>query len=174
MTLIEVLKQETEGMYAVTEALIKRVDPSTLGWKPAAGKNWMTVGQLLQHLATSCGGSFKGMLTGDWGLPEGMKFEDIPPESMLPPAEKLPAVESVEQALKLLAEDKKLALAQLAAADESRLLTECFPAPWGGPSVTLFQHLYNMIAHTGQHKGQLFYYLKLQGQDVNTGTLYGL
>lgn len=41
-------------------------------------------------------------------------------------------------------------------------------APWGGPERTLFQHCYEMIWHLGQHKGQLFYYLKIQGKDVNT------
>jgi hypothetical protein len=31
-----------------------------------------------------------------------------------------------------------------------------------------------MIDHLGQHKGQLFYYLKLRGQNVNTADLYGV
>ena len=173
MTLIDILRQETEGMYAVTETLFRRVPPDALAWKPATGQNWMTVGQLLMHSAGSCGSAFKGMLTGDWGLPEGFKFEDMKPEDMLPPASKLPTVESVDQALQLLAADRELARKQLTAADEARLLTESFPAPWGGPSITLFQHLYNMIWHLGQHKGQLFYYLKLMGKDVNTGDLWG-
>jgi len=47
-------------------------------------------------------------------------------------------------------------------------------SPWGGPEVTLFQHLYHMIGHLGQHKAQLFYYLKLMGKDVNTGDLWGV
>lgn len=38
--------------------------------------------------------------------------------------------------------------------------------------MTLFQQISHMIGHLGQHKGQLFYYLKLQGKDVNTMTLY--
>ena len=30
-----------------------------------------------------------------------------------------------------------------------------------------------MIAHLAQHKGQLFYYLKLMGKDVKTDDLWG-
>jgi hypothetical protein len=172
MTLVEVLRQETEMTYAVTETLFRRVTPDTLGWKPATGKNWMTVGQLVMHCTGSLGASFKGFLTGDWGLPEGMRFEDIPPDQMLPPAEALPSVESVEQALSLLAKDKELALAQLGTVKEADLLTRRLAAPWGGPELTLLQQLLGMIAHLAQHKGQLFYYLKLMGQDVNTVHLY--
>lgn len=172
MALLAILEQETEGTFAATEKLFRRVDQATLGWKPATGENWMTVGQLLMHSAGSCGSSFKGMLTGDWGLPDGVKFEDIKPEDMLPPASKLPTVESVDQALALLKQDRELALKCLREADEARLLSNRFPAPWGGPPLTLFQQLSHMIGHLEQHKGQLFYYLKLMGQNVNTGDLY--
>jgi uncharacterized damage-inducible protein DinB len=46
-------------------------------------------------------------------------------------------------------------------------------APWGGPECTLFQHLLHMVDHLAQHKGQLFYYMKLMGKDVNTSDLWG-
>lgn len=174
MTLVEILKQEAEMMFGVTEALFRRVQPGTLGWKPATGQNWMTVGQLLMHCSSACGMGIKGFLTGDWGLPEGTRFEDMKPEEILPPAAALPTVESVEQALTLLAQDRNLALQQLNQASEVDLLARTLSAPWGGPKVTLFQHLYNMVGHLGQHKGQLFYYLKLMGQDVNTANLWGM
>jgi uncharacterized damage-inducible protein DinB len=38
---------------------------------------------------------------------------------------------------------------------------------------SLFEHLLRMIAHLAQHKGQLFYYLKLMGKEVNTSDLWG-
>lgn len=173
MTLQEILRQETENAYCVTEKLFRRVQPGALAWKPETGKNWMTVGQLLMHSAGSLGMSFKGFLTGDWGLPEGVRFEDMKPEDMLPPASALPTVESVEQALALMAKDRELALQLLGDIREEELLTRMMTAPWGGPPLTLFQQLNNMIAHLAQHKGQLFYYLKLMGEDVNTGDLYG-
>ncbi|MFQ5875421.1 MAG: DinB family protein [Dehalococcoidia bacterium] len=174
MDLTDVLKQEAEDAYAVTEKLFQLVDTDKLNWKPATGNNWMTVGQLLMHCTNACGPAIKGFITGDWGLPEGLSFEDLPPDQMLPPAEKLPTVESVEQALELLAADKQVALHYLAEAGEQNLLSQKSAAPWGGPEVTLFQHLYHMIAHLGQHKGQLFYYLKLLGRDVNTSDLWGI
>ena len=173
MALLEILRQEAERMYAPTEALIRRVEPTTLDWKPGTGQNWMTVGQLLKHCSEACGAGIKAFLTGDWGLPEGVRFEDLPPEEMLPPASKLPAVASVDEALRLLAEDRQVALRHLASANEAALLTDRYPAPWGGPELTLFQHLLSMVTHLRQHKGQLFYYLKLMGHDVSTPDLWG-
>jgi hypothetical protein len=173
MALLEILRQEAELTYGVTEALIRSVEPSTLGWKPATGQNWMTVGQLLKHCSEACGAGIKAFLTDDWGLPEGVRFEDLPPEEMLPPASKLPAVSSVDEALRLLAEDRRLAFRHLATANEADLLANRRTAPWGGPELTLFQHLLGMITHLRQHKGQLFYYLKLMGHDVGTSDLWG-
>ena len=174
MRLTQLLQQEAEAMYAVTEGLFKLVDASQLGWKPATGKNWMTVGQLLLHCSSACGSGVKGFVSGDWGLPEGVKFEDLPPDQMLPTAEKMPAASSVDAALKALAADKKVCMQFLAEAGEENLLKLKSKAPWGGPEVTLFQHLLHMVGHLGQHKGQLFYYLKLQGKSVDTGTLWGM
>ena len=162
MTLTDVLKQEAEHMYVVTEKLFQLVDADKLDWKPSTGSNWMTVGQLIQHCTSACGGAI-----------EGMSFEDLPPDQMLQPAENLPSVESIEQALGLLATDKQTAFHYLEEAGEGNLLSQKLSAPWGGPELTLFQHLYQMIGHLGQHKGQLFYYLKLQGKGVNTADLWG-
>jgi uncharacterized damage-inducible protein DinB len=61
----------------------------------------------------------------------------------------------------------------IAAAGEGNLLGRRVTAPWGGPEVPLFQQLLRMIAHLSQHKGQLFYYLKLMGKDVSTRDLWG-
>jgi len=107
------------------------------------------------------------------GFVARLGFEDLPPEEMLPPASKLPAVASVDEALRLLAEDRQVALRHLASANEAALLTDRYPAPWGGPELTLFQHLLSMVTHLRQHKGQLFYYLKLMGHDVSTPDLWG-
>jgi hypothetical protein len=173
-TLKQVLRDEAEPTYVITEKLFKKLTNNDLNWKPSTGKNWMTLGQLLMHCAKfGCGESLKGFITGDWGMPESTG-EAPPPESTLPPAEALPTVESIEQALTLLEEDKKLALKLIEDLDESTLLTKRLAAPWGGPELTLFQQLEMMIMHLIQHKGQLFYYLKLMGKDVSTGDLWGM
>jgi len=65
-----------------------------------------------------------------------------------------------------------VALRCIAQAGEDALLTRRAVAPWGGPEATLFEHLLHMIAHLAQHKGQLYYYLKLMGRDVNTADLW--
>jgi uncharacterized damage-inducible protein DinB len=90
----------------------------------------------------------------------------------LPPAAALPSVASVGQALALLEADRAVALACIAEAREADLLGQQVAAPWGGPALTLFQQLLHAIAHLAQHKGQLFYYLKLLGRDVRTSDLW--
>ncbi len=174
MRLTDLLKQEAEHSYVVTETLFKMVDARQFAWKPPTGRNWMTLGQLLRHCTEACGGGIKGFVTNDWGLPEGKTFQDLPPDQMLPPAEALPTVESVEQALALLAEDRELALRFLDQAGEEQLLAHRCAAPWGGPEMTLFQQLAHMVAHLEMHKSQLYYYLKLLGHDVNTSHLWGV
>jgi len=123
----------------------------------------MTVRQLLKHITNACGAGCKGFVRGDWGLPGGMKLEDLSPEEMLPPAEKLPGIESVEAAKKLLSEDKAVALQTIDQAGEDDLATRNVAAPWA-PGVEFA---------LGWHLGQLFYYFKLQGKPVNTADLWG-
>ncbi|MFB3905699.1 MAG: DinB family protein [Acidobacteriota bacterium] len=173
MSLVKVLLEEMENNYNVTEKLFQLVEPGQLGWKPPTGSNWMTVGQLLMHCTQAGGVAARAFVTGDWGLPEGVEMKDIPPEEMLPPAEKLPTVESVDQALRLLAEDREIAMTTIRGLSEEELLERRFCAPWGGTEFTLFQHILHMANHLGQHKGQLFYYLKLLGKDLKTADLWG-
>ncbi len=173
MTLTDVLIEEAESTYAVTRQLFARVGDADLGWKPASdGIEWMTVGQLMMHCARfGCGQAARAFVTGDWGPMTGGAGPEAVAE--LPPAEALPAVESVAEALELLERDRALTLRAIAEAGEARLLGAKQQAPWPGAPVTLFQHLLHMIAHLAQHKGQLFYYLKLMGRDVRTPDLWG-
>ena len=136
----------------------------------------MTLGQLLKHLADGCGAPMRGFVTGDWGpLPEGAADAgELSPEEMLLPAEKMPTVESVAEAKEQLAKDKQLALEMLAECSEEDLSTKPAPAPWDPSEMILGHRLLQMVNHLGSHKHQLFYYLKLQGQPVNTGHLWGM
>jgi uncharacterized damage-inducible protein DinB len=169
----ELLKQEVESAYQLTEGLIDLVDEDSLSWKPSAENNWMTVGQLLMHLTDACGAHIRGFITGDWGLPEGVEFSDLSPEEIYPPAEKLPTVSSVAQAKDLLAKDKQLALKMLKECDEDDLANKKTKAPWGQTEMILGSWLLQMVSHLSHHKSQLFYYLKLQGKKVNTSHLWG-
>ena len=174
MNWTQLLTAEIETAYTTTANLLEKVDPDSLNWKPASGSNWMTVGQLLKHLTEACGASCKAFVTGDWGLPPGVKFEDLSPGEMLPPAEKLPAVTTVDEAKKALWSDKELALQALRQAGESDLDNRKMAAPWApGKEYALGRHLLQMVQHLERHKSQLFYYLKLQGKSVNTADLWG-
>ncbi len=175
MNWTDMLNSSIEETYPVTDGLMAMVEDGDLDWKPATGENWMTMGQLLFHLTGSCGACCKGFVTGDWGLPEGTSIEEMPMEEMLPPADKLPAVESVAQAREMLAADKAVALQMVADAGEEDLASKMTVAPWApGMEYALGRHLVQMVQHLVQHKSQLFYYLKLRGRSVNTGHLYGM
>jgi hypothetical protein len=171
-----VTRQIAEG-YKATDGLMSLVNDAELDWKPATGKNWMTTGQLLHHLTNACGFCCRGFATGDWGMPEGSpEMRDLPPEQMLPPAESLPAVTSVAEARRLLEADRVLALEVLINAGEERLDGELVAAPWdpADHKRSLGEQMLSMVGHLQTHKAQLFYYLKLQGRDVNTMHLFGM
>jgi hypothetical protein len=174
MSWTELLTREIEYNYSGADKLFDLVDEDKLSWKPTTGTNWMTTGQLLLHVTAACGSAFKGFVTGDWGMPEGVDLSEMSPEEMIPPAEKLPAVKSVAEAKKLLAEDKNTAVAMLKKVTESDLAHRKTPAPWDQSEMILGHRLLQMVAHLAQHKAQLFYYLKLQGKPVNTNHLWGM
>lgn len=157
----ELLTNEVKFAYKITERLMDMVDEGQLDWQPPIGSNWMTTGQLLKHLTESCGATFKGFITGNWGAPGG---EAAP----------TPAVQSIAEFKKLLTADEQLALDLLARCSEDRLTNGLAPAPWDpGSEMKLGYRLLQMVNHHNQHKGQLFYYLKMQGKPVNTATLWG-
>ena len=174
MNWTQLLKSEIETTYTTTASLLDKVDPDGLDWKPESGSNWMTVGQLLKHITEACGAACRAFVTGDWGLPPGVKVEDLSPEEMLPPAEKLPTIGSVDEAKRLLSEDKALALLIIEQAGENDLIDKQIAAPWApGVKYALGRHLLQMVQHLERHKSQLFYYLKLRGKPVNTADLWG-
>ena len=173
MNWTKLLKMEIDSTYRTTERLLDRVKDESLEWKPASGSNWMTMGQLIQHLTNACGWGCRGFVTGEWGLPEGKTWADLTPEESLPPAENLPASPSVAEARRLLEEDRMLALAMVNRAGEERLALEGAATPWA-PAVrrVLGLQLLRMVQHLDRHKSQLFYYLKLEGEPVETKDLW--
>ncbi len=166
------LRSEVEEAYRAADALVAMVDDAKLDWKPETGSNWMTTAQLLEHITTACGGTCRGFVTGDWGLPDGSNLEEMAPEEMLPAAAALPAAASVAAAREALAADKELALQMVEQAADR--MDEEIAAPWEPGAKPLGQQLLNMVSHLNNHKAQLFYYLKLQGEPVNTMHYYGL
>jgi len=171
MTWKSLLEESMHYNYAVAENLIKMVADDELGWKPATGYNWLTVGQLLYHIPEACGFCCKGFVTGDWGLPAD--FDPSSQPDMLPSAASMKSVGSVAEALERLAADKTVALEMLGSVSEEELENRIAPAPWDSMQFCLGRRMLEMVTHLQQHKGQLFYYLKLMGKDVNTMHLWG-
>lgn len=174
MTWKELLTNEIEFSYKCANVLIDLVSDDDLAWKPSQGENWMTTGQLLKHITESCGACFKGFVTGDWGFPEDFDPSKMSGENMLPPAETMATVETVAEAKRLLAQDKQVAYDMLNAVSEEEIDTKLVTAPWDPTEVRLGLQLLSMVNHLAQHKGQLFYYLKMQGKPVSTFQLYGM
>ena len=170
MNWTQLLTSEIEETYRATEGLMRRVDDAQLDWTPGDGENWMSMGQLLEHCTTACGFCVRGLVTGDWGMPEG----ELSEEDMLPAAAKMPSAKSVAETIEKLAADKQVALASLAEAGEERIANDPCPAPWDPSPMLLGQRMLGMVSHLAHHKAQLFYYLKMQGQAVNTHDLYGM
>jgi len=163
---------KVEEAYRCADGLMALVEDDNLDWRPATGENWWTTGQLLHHITQACGATCRGFVTGDWGLPEGVDANDMSAEEMLPPAEAMATIASVAAARAALAEDKELAIEMIVQARER--MEDPVPAPWDPRPTPLGQQLLGMINHLDNHKGQLFYYLKLQGKPVNTMHLYGM
>jgi uncharacterized damage-inducible protein DinB len=174
MNWTDFLKQEIETNYKATLGLLDKVDENDLGWKPPIGNNWMNVGQLLKHITEACGYGCKAFISGDWTLPDGRKMDELTAEQMIPTAEMLPSIPNIGEARRLLAEDIKLAITMVEQAGEDNLCRRMVAAPWA-PNVTqpLGWMVHQMIQHLNQHKGQLFYYLKLLGKPVSTPDLWG-
>jgi len=170
----ELLKRDIEYTYQVTEGLMNMVDEDQLDWKPSAGSNWMTMGQLLMHLTNACGAPIRSFITNDWRMPDGLDLSKLSPEEMMPPADKMPGVESVALAKQMIAEDRQMALDMLQQCSENDLNTRIATAPWDPTEMILGHRMLQMVMHLTSHKSQLFYYLKLQGKPVNTGHLWGM
>jgi hypothetical protein len=169
MNWTKLLEGEIEGTYRATDGLMQLCEGLPLAWKPATGSNWMTTGQLLHHLTNACGQCCRGFVTGDWGMPK-----DAKPEDMTPPAEKMPSVASVAEARRLLADDKSVALRMVREVGEKDLDGKMVGAPWNPKPQPLGLQFLQMTQHLASHKSQLFYYLKLQGKPVHTGSLWGM
>ncbi len=174
MNWTDLLVAEINETYHATFGLIDMVDEDQLDWKPASGENWMTAGQLLFHIPRACGFCCKGFVMGEWDMPGGGDAAAASEEEVPAPEAQMPTVESVAQARTMLEADKAVALQMVAEAGEERLANDLMGAPWNPEERPLGQHLLNMVGHLSLHRSQLYYYVKLLGKPVHTGTLWGL
>ena len=55
----QLIRLEMEGVYKNADHLMSMCDDGRLGWKPSPENNWMTLGQLLNHVSEACGMAIK-------------------------------------------------------------------------------------------------------------------
>ncbi len=172
MNWTEFLTTQAEEAYDVVNKLVAKLDEESLSWKPESGENWMTVGQLLEHIKMACGACMFGFVTGDWSavMPEG----DMDPSGEMPTADKLPTCPSIDDFKAAFEKDRELAFSMIEKVGEEDLTKKLTAAPWNPVERTLGVQFNECVAHLNSHKAQLFYYLKLQGHAVGTMDLWNI
>ena len=163
MTRKEYLKF-VEGIYKATRGLIQLTPDDKLGFKPKEGL--MTVAQVLKHLATSLGASLAMAVKNDW--------PDIPEDEMLPAADKMPASQSAAEALGEIEQDWEILQQEMEKITDGEFNQNRINVPWMPVPMTLVEYMMQAMEHISNHRMQLFIWLKLAGQDLNTAHLYGL
>ena len=150
--------QYVSDCYKPAEKMLKMVPADKLGWKP--GPNFLSMGQLVCHLAGGIGAELDMMLKNAWpemgDIAEGLK--------------NMPSC-SVQEALEKLEKDRSVLREVLAGMTEDDFANKIVSVPWGWKSKMELMAL-NFRDHFVNHKMQLFTYLKLLGLPVNTETLY--
>jgi len=168
----QLLDHELDETYRSSRNLIQLLRESDLDWKPSSGSNWMDVAQLLMHMTTACGVPTAEFVNGCDGSPEDLEANQLTLEDMLPPAEHMPRVHTIAEALQLLEKDRLMAIAALKSCPEEQLEHNTITTLWDNTPRPLGYRILQMTGHLSQHKTQLFYYMKLMGYPVNTRSLY--
>jgi uncharacterized damage-inducible protein DinB len=156
--------QFIEGIYKATRGLIELTPKDKLDFKPMDGL--FTIGQVIKHLTTSLGASLSMAVNNSWPeMPEG---------DMLPPAEKFPKSNSTAEALKEIDQDWELLKEELEKITDGEFNKNEINVPWMPVSMTIAEFMMQAMEHLSNHRMQLFIWLKLAGEALNTGHLYGL
>jgi uncharacterized damage-inducible protein DinB len=153
-----------EGYYKAARGIIKLTPDSKLDFKPMAGL--MTVGQVLKHLVTCLGASLAVAVSNDWPA--------VPEDEMLPPVEKMPKSNSAAEALKEIDEDWALLKQTMEKITDGEFNDNKINVPWMPFPMTLVEYMMQSMEHLSNHRMQLFIWLKLAGEKLHTGHLYGM
>ena len=148
--------------YRPAEAMLRMIPPDKLDWRPRP--KFMSLGQLICHLADGVGLPLRCLLTNDWPF----KGEEEMMEQMK--LENLPSC-GVEEGLKKLEEDKSVLREALAGVSEADFSQKEVSTPWGSKG-KIERIGIDFREHFTNHKMQLFTYLKLLDLPVDTQTLY--
>ena len=66
----QLLESQVESAYRAADGLMRLVDEGSLGWRPTGGKNWMTTGQLLEHIEEAEAAAHRADTTVSVRLPD--------------------------------------------------------------------------------------------------------
>ena len=149
-----------ESIYRPSAKLISLAPANKLDWKPGKG-NYMTLGQLLHHLAM-CPGALVAAVNN--AFPPAEAFQKFVEED-------LKNTKGPDVAGRELSRGWDEARATLSRVSDADFLGKTVAVPWGPPT-PLWRTCLEMADHWANHKYQLFFYLKLLGLPVNTMTLY--
>ena len=149
-----------EAIHRPSAKLVSLAPATKLDWKPAPG-TFMNLGQLLHHLSNCPGGL---VMAVNNAFPPSDAFQKFVQED-------LKNTKTPEVAARELSRGWDEAKAALAAVNPTDFQARMVSVPWG-PPMPLWRTCLGMAEHWLNHKYQLFFYLKLLGQPVNTMTLY--
>ena len=153
-----------EGYYKAARGLINLTPEDKFDFKPMEGL--MTVAQVLKHVATCLGASLAMAVHNDW--------PEIPEDEMLPPVEKMPKSNSVEEALKEIDDDWELLKHEMEKITDGEFTGNKVTVPWMPFPMTIEEYMMQAMEHLSNHRMQLFIWLKLAGEKLHTGHLYGM
>ena len=152
------------AIYKAARGLIELTPSDKLDYKPLEGT--MTIAQVLKHCA-HCLGDMAVM-----GIHE--KWPEMSEDEMLPPADALPASASVEEALEEIDKDWELMKDEFEKLQEDDFNSKTVHAPWEPKPRLLIDYMMQTMEHLSNHRMQLFIWLKLSGEKLNTMHLYGM
>ncbi|MCK4762807.1 MAG: DinB family protein [Candidatus Aminicenantes bacterium] len=153
-----------KGIHKASLGLIKLTPEDKLDFKPMEGV--MTIGQVVKHLTDALGGSLTMAINNSW--------PEIPEGEMLPPAEKMPKANSAAEAAKEIEADWELLNREIEKITDGEFNENKINVPWMPFPMTYLEFMMQAMEHLSNHRMQLFTWLKLSGEKLHTGHLYGL
>lgn len=162
----ELYLEYASNAYTAARSVIRAVPADKLDYRPAPGM--MSVAQLLHHIGTACGMAVQMVIQGDH------KPMDPANPMHMPTLDELETCSSAEEALRMLDEDQALLKKTVMALSEEDFQTGMTQPPWMPVPSNKTVFCLDMVDHLTGHKMQLFQYLRILGEKVNTWTLYGI
>lgn len=153
-----------EGIYKATRGLIQLTPENKFNYKPMDGV--FTVDQVIKHSTSSLGSMASMCIHNSW--------PKMSQEDMLPSAEKSPRVASIKEAIEEIDKDWQQMKDELGNITDDEFNVKMTHAPWMPGPVPIAELMMLSLEHLSNHRYQLFIWLKLSGEKLNTMHLYGM